>query len=260
MFAVAWSRSALLPRMSAVLLVRRQPWLAQQQAQHRPRVVNIGSIAGSSEQLAISVSELAQRVGQTASAVRELAGQAQTANGNIVELSTAVEKIGAVVALISSIAEQTNLLALNATIEAARAGDAGKGFAVVAAEVKSLAVQTSSATEDIAYQISSIQDLMVGAVSAIQNMTERMAVIDGNAAALAAGIEEQSSAVQEINRSIAEANALTLRIEQAVSDIAVRAETSTQSSEAMDETARSVESSAHNLGSAVEEFLGKVTA
>ena len=61
-------------------------------------------------------------------------------------------------ALINDIASQTNLLALNATIEAARAGDAGKGFAVVASEVKSLATQTGKATEEIASQISEIQD------------------------------------------------------------------------------------------------------
>jgi methyl-accepting chemotaxis protein len=50
---------------------------------------------------------------------------------------------------IHEIATRTNLLALNATIEAARAGDVGRGFAVVATEVKSLAGQAASATEEI---------------------------------------------------------------------------------------------------------------
>ncbi len=48
-----------------------------------------------------------------------------------------------------AIASQTQLLALNATIEAARAGDAGKGFAVVAGEVKTLARQAATNSEDM---------------------------------------------------------------------------------------------------------------
>ena len=65
-------------------------------------------------------------------------------------MSQAAARIGVVIDLINDIAAQTNLLALNATIEAARAGEAGKGFAVVATEVKSLASQTATATEEIA--------------------------------------------------------------------------------------------------------------
>ena len=65
-------------------------------------------------------------------------------------MSQAAARIGEVIDLINDIAVQTNLLALNATIEAARAGEAGKGFAVVATEVKSLAIQTATATEELA--------------------------------------------------------------------------------------------------------------
>jgi len=223
-------------------------------------VTNIGAVAAATDQLSASVGELAQKVGETAAVVRELAGEATQANDNISELSGAAEKIGAVVALIQSIAEQTNLLALNATIEAARAGDAGKGFAVVASEVKSLAVQTSKATEEIAQQISSVQQLTKGAVGAIEGISSRMGQIDHNASALAAGIEEQSAAVQEINRSIGQMRDLTDRIETAVGDIAAKAGASAASSETMGQTTASVEQSAAGLGAAVEDFLGKVAA
>ena len=97
---------------------------------------------------------------------------------------------------------QTNLLALNATIEAARAGEAGKGFAVVASEVKSLAVQTAKATEDIASHILAVQESTSGAVEAIRQIAERMQEINGNTTAVAVSVEQQNLATGEISRSV----------------------------------------------------------
>jgi len=66
--------------------------------------------------------------------------------------------IGKIIDVIASISDQTNLLALNAAIESARAGEHGKGFSVVAEEVRSLALKTQIATDEIRKIIESLQN------------------------------------------------------------------------------------------------------
>ncbi|HLN23635.1 MAG TPA: methyl-accepting chemotaxis protein, partial [Patescibacteria group bacterium] len=110
-------------------------------------------------QLALSVNEIARQVDNANSIAQQTVEEVDATARQMGGLSDAVQAIGEIVALINDIAAQTNLLALNATIEAARAGEAGKGFAVVASEVKSLAHQTSKATEDISAHVASIRGI-----------------------------------------------------------------------------------------------------
>ena len=108
--------------------------------------------------------------------------------------------------LINSIASQTNLLALNATIESARAGEAGRGFSVVAHEVKNLAGQTARATDDIAQQITHVQNEASLAVNAIRDITRTIDQINNLSTIIAGAVEEQNSATQEIARNMDKAS------------------------------------------------------
>ena len=166
---------------------------------------NVATAATAADEMAGSIGEISRQLVQTTDVVRIAVSEAQATNEGIKGLADAAQKIGDVVELIRNIAGQTNLLALNATIEAARAGESGRGFAVVASEVKSLAVQTAKATEEISGQILSVQASTGGAVEAIRRITERMQEIERYTSAVAAAVEQQNAATSEISHNVASA-------------------------------------------------------
>ena len=157
------------------------------------------------EELSSSIAEISRQLGQTNNLVEIAVSEAAMTNTEIGSLAKAAQKIGDVVKLIQDVAGQTNLLALNATIEAARAGEAGRGFAVVASEVKSLAVQTAKATEEIAGQIAGVQASTTAAVDAIGRIADRMKEISQFTAAAAASVQQQNAATSEISQNVASA-------------------------------------------------------
>ena len=163
---------------------------------------NVQTVAAASEELSAAIAEIGQQVARSADISAEAVAEAGKANDMVQELSKTATRIGEVVTLINTIASQTNLLALNATIEAARAGEAGKGFAVVAGEVKALANQTAKATDEISIQINSIQQETRATVASIQGMGGTITNINQISSAIAAAVEEQNAATQEISRNV----------------------------------------------------------
>ncbi len=162
-------------------------------------------------------------VGLTGSSITRLASDIQQAAEVIHQLESHGQEISRVLEVIHSIAEQTNLLALNAAIEAARAGDQGRGFAVVADEVRQLASRTSMATADIQTMIAALQAGTRQAVDVMQRSREqaedsvshadraehslsdinnRVNEISAMSNQIAAAVDQQSSASEEISQSI----------------------------------------------------------
>lgn len=136
----------------------------------------------------------------------------QQAKQNMEKLASTTANVAQVVDIISGIADQTNLLALNATIEAASAGEAGKGFAVVAGEVKELARQTASATQNISNQISEMKDMVDVCIASIQQIDEQIQDVNHISQSIVATVEQQSAVTQEISTNVMASSDATTQI------------------------------------------------
>ncbi len=120
----------------------------------------------------------------------------------ITEIASALENI-------NGIAEQTNLLALNASIESARAGEHGKGFAVVAEEIRKLAEESKSLTENINEIIIGIQSENNESLSAMENLSdiakEQLAAlqnVEHSFDTIETQIADVSANISDVNHSI----------------------------------------------------------
>lgn len=152
-------------------------------------------------------------------AIRQLAGQMgenrqiqSEAFETVNSLSKKSASIDGISQTISSIAEQTSLLSLNASIEAARAGDAGRGFAVVAGEIRTLADETATATQEITGLITDIQ-------REIDNVSHQMNLIQSNTGSCMEAMERTENIFHGINGNITEVGNSLHDLETAVAGL-----------------------------------------
>jgi methyl-accepting chemotaxis protein len=167
---------------------------------------NLSSVASATEEMSATVGEIASNSEKARVISEQASVQAENISGLMQQLGEAARDIGKVTETITDISSQTNLLALNATIEAARAGAAGKGFAVVANEIKELARQTATATEDIKSKIAGVQNSTGSAIADIEKIADVIKEVGTIVSSIAAAIEEQATVTKDVAGNIAQAS------------------------------------------------------
>jgi methyl-accepting chemotaxis protein len=181
---------------------------------------NMNGISDAIEGISTNIGAVAKNTDETLLVANKAMDMSQNAMGTMDQLGKAANEIGKVTEMIKRIAEQTNLLALNATIEAASAGDAGKGFAVVANEIKELANQSAKAAEDISVKIAGVQGNTKNAVSVIAEVSQIIKQINNSVEGITKAVNQQTVAVKEVTNHVGAATAGANNIASSIAEVA----------------------------------------
>jgi len=239
--------------------------------------VEMASLSTSTEQIAATTSDVADRseraaeVGRRGRAAAEdaIAGMetVESASAEAVDAIDALEDemaaVDELVAFISDVAKQTNVLALNANIEASRGsagGDASDGFAVVAQEVKDLAQETQDAAADVEGRLERVREETDRTAEQVRSTKTHVAANAEDVREAAAALSTVAEHVERTNEGVQEISAATEEQAASTEEVVAMVEEATAISEETSAEAETVAAAAEEQTANLADVSGRVAA
>jgi methyl-accepting chemotaxis protein len=226
---------------------------SQEVGQMAQTIQEISTTAESSrrvaEQSLLTARAGAAKVENTIKSMGDLRDQVQETSKRIKRLGENSQEIGEIVQLIGDIAYRTSVLALNASIQAARAGEAGRGFGVVAEEVERLSKRSTEAAKRIAELVKTAQFSTNEAIASMEENTRN--VVESTVFVQQAG--QSLAEIEDVNAKLAAMiGSITTLTERQTKESDVVARTMLTISQATQETADGIKSSAETVNRLAE--------
>jgi methyl-accepting chemotaxis protein len=124
--------------------------------------------------------------------------------------------------------------------------------------VKSLAVQTAKATDDVAEQIAAVQKLTLAAVAGIGHIAIQMNALNEDNSSVTASVHQHDTATREVSHNVGGVTEGTKVITSTLSEVVHAASEARISAQTVLKASEAVASVAANLRAEVEGFLDKV--
>jgi methyl-accepting chemotaxis protein len=131
---------------------------------------------------------------------------------------------------------------------------------VVASEVKSLAMQTGKATEEISRQIAAMQSVSDATVLAIRGIGDTIRELHGNVSAAEAAIMAQHEAAGAIARNAAEAASGAGLVSRSLTDVTQSADATGGIADAIAAAADKLDRETEGLTRQMHDFISRIRA